>query len=64
MKKVIIAAVAVLLSAVLYLGFFRHPDVSIEKTDNAEAAADAILKEIVKEMPMKKALYFILKTER
>ncbi len=48
MKKIIIAAVAVLLSAVLYLGFFRHPDISIEKTDNAEAAADAILKEIVR----------------
>lgn len=35
------------MSVLLYLGFFRHPDVSVEKTDGSEAAAEAMMKEIV-----------------
>ena len=47
MKKFLIAVAVAILSVLLYLGFFRHPDVSVEKTDGSEAAAEAMMKEIV-----------------
>ena len=47
MKKYLIVAAVVILGVFLYLGFLRHPDVSIEKTEEAGAAAETMLKEIV-----------------
>ena len=47
MKKYLIVVAVVVLGAFLYLGFLRHPDVSIEKTEEAGAAAETMLKEIV-----------------
>lgn len=47
MKKYLIVAAVVILGVFLYLGFLRHPDISIEKTEEAGAAAETMLKEIV-----------------
>lgn len=59
MKKIVIPVVVIFLGVLMYFQVFRHPEVSIEKGENSVAAAEDIMRQVVKQSNDKGLQLFI-----